>query len=150
MSDLEITAADVALVRGDENNIFVAPAAAAFNAGAVVQLNSSGNWAVLDTTTGSGTTLNVGVAIRTATYAGEAVTCATNGAIVDIGDALDALAFGAPVYASETAGAMADAVSATASAANLRIGVVVPGRASPTADKLLRVDVGEIAIVSGG
>lgn len=147
MADLSITAADVALVRGDENNIFPAPCAAAFNAGTVAQLNSSGNWAALDTTTGSGTTRTIGVALRTTTFANEAVTCATDGAIVDLGDALDALAIGATVYASETAGAMANAVSATGGAANVRIGTVIPGRAAVTADKLLKVDIGEVAIV---
>lgn len=148
MADITITALDVALVRGDENNIFPAPCAAALAAGKLVQINSSGNWAALDTTTGSGTTRTIGVLLRTATYANETVTAATNGAWVDLGDALDALAFGALLYASETAGGIDTVVSATSGAANIRIGKVVPGRAAVTADKLLEIDIGEVAIVT--
>lgn len=56
--------------------------------------------------------------------------------LVDVGNVLTALAFGAELYASATAGALADA----AAAQPYHVGRVVPGNASITPDKLLAVN----------
>lgn len=57
--------------------------------------------------------------------------------LVDVGEALAALAFGAQVFlSSATAGAMADA----AGTVSVPIGVVWPGWGSTTPDKLLKLE----------
>jgi hypothetical protein len=135
MADLTITAARVALVKGDDEHQETAPAAAALDAGSLCYLDTNGKWAEADADTAAQVNGLVGVAINTATVANETVTCAIRGAQIDLGDALDALAFNAAVYASNTAGNLGDAAGTT----SVIVGRVVPGWGSTTPDKLLQL-----------
>lgn len=68
--------------------------------------------------------------------AGQAVTAVKRG-VVDVGNALDALAYDAPVYLSDTDGKLADAPGTV----NRQVGKVVPAWGNTTADKLLQVEL---------
>lgn len=132
MGDLNaVTAADVAAVSVIEQ--FTAPAAAAIAAGCAVGIDAAGKVVKADADTGPINTK--GISITSAGVAGQAITVVRQG-VLDVGDVLDALAFGASVYSSGTAGLLADAAVGGLAA----IGEVVPGWGYTTADKLLRVD----------
>jgi hypothetical protein len=98
MADLTVVAADVAPVRVIEQHTL--PAAAAITIGAVVYIDTNGKFALADASAAP-TAGAYGIAIQKATEAGEAVTAVRKG-LVDMGDALDALAFGASVFLSDT------------------------------------------------
>lgn len=68
---------------------------------------------------------------------GQAITVVRDG-LLDVGNALSALAMGAPVYLSDTDGLLADANGTVTVIA----GRVVPGWGSLTADKLLLIRKG--------
>lgn len=57
--------------------------------------------------------------------------------LVDVGDALNALAYGASVFLSDTPGTLAD----TAGTVSTIVGTVFPGLQSTTPDKLLRLAI---------
>lgn len=135
MADLTITAADVHLVRGGNEHQHTAPSAAVITAGQAVYLDSNGKWALVDADTAAHVAGLVGVALSGAETAGLTVTAALPDSVLDMGEALAALAFGAAVYASNTAGALGDAAGTTSKV----IGRVVPGWAATTADKLLQL-----------
>jgi hypothetical protein len=78
----------------------------------------------------------VGVAISEANQAGITITAVRKG-VVDLGDALDALAFNAVVYASDTDGTLGDAAGTVSKV----VGEVIPAFGATTADKLLRVNL---------
>lgn len=78
-----------------------------------------------------------GIATVESDRVGQAITVLREG-IVDVGEALAALAIGAPVYLSDTDGTLAD----TAGTVSVVVGRVVPGWGSLTADKLLLVRKG--------
>jgi hypothetical protein len=69
--------------------------------------------------------------------AGEPVTAVKGPCILDVGEALAALAYGAVVYLSDTDGTLADA----AGTVSTKVGNVLPGFAAVTPDKLLRVSL---------
>ena len=135
--------ADIALVTANRVSIvesivqMTLPAAEAITAGAIVRL---------DTATGRFTNANAssaaearvyGVAARTV-VAGAPVTAVRKG-VMD-GFVLDALAYDAALYASNTDGRMADAAGTTA----LAVGRVIPGTSSNLGvgyDKLLMIDL---------
>jgi hypothetical protein len=75
-----------------------------------------------------------GVAIKTAANANDTITFVIEGWL-DVGDALDAMDYGAPVFLSNTAGLMADADPG----AGIQIGEVWPAWGHTTADKILYV-----------
>jgi hypothetical protein len=135
MADLTITASRVALVKGGDEHQETAPAAAALTAGSLCYFDTNGKWALVDADTAAHVAAVVGVALNDVETANETLTCAIKGAQVDLGDAIDALAFGAAVYASNTAGALGDAAGTT----SLVVGRVVPGWGGTTADKLLQL-----------
>lgn len=132
MADLSLTAAKVALVEGDVTG-WTKPAAAAITAGQTVQQDTNGKWALADAST-SGGARAYGIALKSVA-AGQALTAAGPACLVDLGDALAALAYDAAVYQSDTAGALADAAGTT----SFIVGRVFSGWAATTADKLLRV-----------
>lgn len=68
---------------------------------------------------------------------GQGITVVRDG-LLDIGNALSAVAIGAPLYVSDTDGQIAT----SAGSASMIIGRCVPGWGSLTADKLLRVRKG--------
>jgi hypothetical protein len=135
MADLTIVAARVALVRGDDEHQETAPASAAIDAGSLCYIDTNGKWAEADADTAAQVNGHWGIAINTATTANEAITCAMKDSLLDLGDALDALAFNAPVYASNVAGNIGDAAGTTSQI----VGRVVPGWGSTTPDKLLQI-----------
>lgn len=128
MAALTVNAADVALARTHENGLRSYPAAAAFDAGTYVTTNASGQ-----VVAGGGA--GGAIAIRSAHNAGDAVTVVRSG-IVDVGDALAGLAYGAQVYAAP-AGNLDDAATG-----NTPVGRVEPGLAETDGGKkLLRVEL---------
>lgn len=81
-----------------------------------------------------------GVATNKSTRIGQAVTVVRDG-LLDVGDALDAMAFGDPIYLSDTDGVFAT----TAGTTSVVAGTVVPAHGNgPTADKLFRVRKGGV------
>ena len=77
-----------------------------------------------------------GMALNTATQAGDTVTAIQKG-VVNVGDALDSLTYDDIVYLSDTDGTLADA----AGTVSLVFGKVVPAWGATTADKLLDIDL---------
>lgn len=134
MADLAVTAADVAAVRVIEQ--ITAPAAEAIDAGEVVRYDTATGRLALGNGTTAAEARVVGVAINSASQAGDTITAITQG-IVDLGDALDALDYDAPVYASDTDGTLGGA--AGDATVDVIVGRVIPGWGHTTADKLLRV-----------
>jgi hypothetical protein len=135
MSDLTITASRVAFVRGNESHLHALPAAAATEPGVLCYQDTNGKWAAADADTASHVTGIIGISITKAGVANEALTCALPGAVIDLGDALDGLAFEAAVYAGNTAGVMGDAAGTTSRV----VGRVIAAWGSTTPDKLLQV-----------
>lgn len=115
------------------------PAAVAITAGQIVRRDANGKWILADATLAANAKA-YGMASRTV-IAGEALTAVKKG-IMD-GFDLDALAFDADVFLSNTAGAMGTAAGTVSN----RIGRVVPGHGTSigvAADKLLEVDFGKV------
>lgn len=134
MADLTITATAVAVVESPRQ-LRTYPSGAAVDAGMPVYLDSAGKVQKSDAN-GSGNELRpIGLAVTSAVTAGLPVTVAGPDSIVDLGNALGGLAYEASVYASDTAGALADA----AGSASVIVGTVVPAWGATTADKLLRI-----------
>jgi hypothetical protein len=137
MTDLAaVVAADVALVESPRNPRSV-PAGATITAGMVVRMNTSARLVGADGSA-AGTADAIGIALKGGP-AGTAISVAGANAIVDLGDALSAVAYGAPVYLSDTGtntGVMGDA----AGTATRIVGWCIPAFGNTTADKLLRVD----------
>jgi hypothetical protein len=99
----------------------------------------------LDTSTGKITGANgtaagearcIGLATKAATAAGQTITVVRKG-LLDIGNALGNLTYDDDVFLSDTDKTLAD----TAGTVTLIVGTVLPGLASTTPDKLLRVDL---------
>jgi hypothetical protein len=134
MADLSaVTAARVSLVKAIE--LASGPAGEAITAGQVVGLDASGYWVKARATTGP--IIAKGIALTSASLANIAIDVCIQG-WVDIGDVLTALAYGADVFYSDTAGVLSDAVVS----ARPRVGWVMPAHGvTTTADKLLRVEV---------
>ena len=66
--------------------------------------------------------------------------------LVDVGDAMSSMNYGALVYLSDTDGTLADATGTTTKV----VGQVASGWGSTTADKLLRVQQAEVFTPAGG
>jgi hypothetical protein len=134
-ANLSITATDVAAVKIIEQD--TAPAHEAIDAGEVLYyVAATGKVGLADQDEAAPLNDPVGIAIKTANQAGISVTFVRKG-LLDLGDALAGLNFGAVVYLSATAGKIYDSDPGNA----IVIGTVVPGWGYATADKLLRVDL---------
>lgn len=135
MADLVIDPKTVAPIMVTEQ--FSAPSGAAVAKGQPVYYNSTtGRLAPADASA-AGTAGVVGIALSKATPAGMTTTVVRKG-YINLGNALDALNFGAIVYLSDTEGALADAAGTVSRV----IGTVVPHfGATGTPDKVLRVDL---------
>jgi hypothetical protein len=134
MADLSITASRVALVQSPRPPRSF-PAGGTITAGDAVYQDPAGK--VQRGNTGADATENIiGIALRSV-VSGETVTIAGPDALVDLGDALGSVAYGAAVYGSDTAGA----IGTTAGSASVVMGRVesVFSQTSGTADKLLRI-----------
>lgn len=115
------------------------------DAGQVFRINgTTGKAALADATVAGTAGPHLFVAIDGARQAGNAVTGVRKGLVE--GFNLDAYAYNAPVYLSETAGAIADAVPVTAGAVTHVIGRVMPTPVSgnpSVQDKILKVNLPE-------
>lgn len=133
MADLTIVAADVSPVKIVSQ--WTGPAHEALNAGSPVYLvAATGKAGKADANAAAPANEVEGIAIKTAANANDTITYVIEG-WVDLGDALSALDYGAPVWLSNTAGALADADPG----AGVIVGEVWPAFGHTTADKLLYV-----------
>jgi len=133
MGNLSITAADVAPVEVFEK--FTGPAAEAITKGQYVRYNTTSGKIEIGNASSAGEGRKGGIAINGASLAGITITAVRKG-IINVGDALSALAFDADVFLSNTDGTLATSQGTGA----YIIGTVVPAWNATTADKLLRVD----------
>lgn len=136
MANLTIDATKVRLVRADAEDLLTAPVGEAGMAGQYYRLNTTTG--KLEKGNGSSAAELGNVAgiliesVPTVNLTGTIALLDSN-AILDLGEALAALAFNAPVYVSDTDATLAD----TAGTVSRVAGRVVPGWASGgTADKL--------------
>lgn len=137
MADLSITAADVRIVRIIEM-LPDGPANEALNAGEVVRIDTTTGKYTPANGTAAGEARPVGIAVTTATQAEDTISVMKQG-ILDVGDALDALAYDLALYNSDTDGAIGSAASD--STVDNIIGRVVAGWGDTAGDKLLLVDL---------
>ena len=133
-----LTVSKCRLVRGDEDCLFTAP---------LGEAGTQGQYFRLNTTTGKLEKGNATTAAELGNVAGlllddeptvnleATIVLADSNAIVDIGNALDALAFDANVFVSDTDATIAD----TAGTVSRKLGDVLPafGQSTTTPDKLL-------------
>lgn len=118
MADITLTAARVAVIFPAKAIVFDAEAAVAIEAGQAVYINSNGKAALADASAAN-TLVTPGVALNKAA-AGQGVSVLKEGHVA--GYDLSGMAYGAKAYASDTAGALADAAGST----SLVMGSVVP------------------------
>lgn len=136
MADIALTAAKIGAVFPEKAEIYDMIAAVAITKGQVVYRNSSGKAALADANAGSGAEDAVGIALNKAGIGG-AVSVLVRGHVE--GFTVSGLTPDAQVYLSNTAGALADAPSATNPVA---VGKCVVMPDSPTLTKVLYVDFG--------
>jgi hypothetical protein len=104
--------------------------------GKAVRFDTSTGGLTKSNATSAGEARCIGLAVKAASFVSEAITVVRKG-ILDVGNALGDLTYDDDVYLSNTDGTLAD----TAGSTSLKIGTVVPGLASTTPDKLLRIDL---------
>lgn len=130
MALITVVAADVAPV--DVWEQFTLPVDEALTAGQYARLTTTGNM-VLGNGTSTGEVGNVKGMALNGVAIGETTTFVKRG-VVSLGTtALSAMAYGAPVYLSDTDGTFGDAAGTVSTI----VGYVVPGNANTTPDKLL-------------
>jgi hypothetical protein len=134
MANLTIVAADVRPVHVLSQQI--SGAGVAITAGQVGKFMSTGLVDLALATTAANARA-IGVAVNGTAETGMLPTFVRKG-IIDLGpNVLNAVAYGADIFLSDTAGTLSD----TAGTVNKVIGTVVPGFGNTTPDKLLRVDL---------
>lgn len=135
MANLTIVASEVRVVRSDAEHQQTSPVAEDVEGGQYVrQDTTTGYWALGNATT-AGELGNVwGIAVGSRD-ANDALTAYMSGSELDLGDALDGMSPGDPVYVSDTDGTLAD----TAGTVSRIVGHVVMGYGSTSGDKLLRL-----------
>lgn len=119
------------------------PAVEAITVGQWVRIDPSTGKIALGNATTEAEAAQGGIALHAAA-AGEAVTVLRQG-LVDIGDAMSSMNYGALVYLSDTDGTLADATGTTTKV----VGEVASAWGSTTADKLLRVQQAEVFTPAG-
>ena len=129
MADLVITQADQVQVVQQ----FTGPAVEAITEGQRCRFDASTGKIALGNGTTAAEIAPGGIAVHAAAV-GEAVTIINQG-IVDVGDALSALNYGAPIYVSDTDGTFGTADSD--STVDTIVGRVVPGWDTTSGEKLL-------------
>ncbi len=140
MTDLTITSCTPVKVVKQ----WTGPAAAAIDPGeAVYMVAATGYYNLADANGSSPVNEPEGVAIKKALQGGDTVSVVMEG-WVDVGNALTALDYGAPVFLSRTAGALCDADEGD----GILIGEVWPAFGNTTADKLLYVKPQTLADVA--
>lgn len=135
MALLTIVAADVAPI--DVIDQFTAPTGEALNAGYYARVNTSTGVMALGNASSAGEVGNIrGIALNTVA-ANETTTFIVQG-YLSLGDAMDGMSYGDPVYLSDTDGRLADAAGTVTTAI---VGYVAPGFGSATPDKILWVNL---------
>lgn len=130
MANLTVTAATVHVIKALEQ--LTAPAAVAIAAGQIIAIDANGKWFLALATTAANAGRRRAMAAKSVA-AGESLTGIIRG-LVDVPGALDALAFDAQIFLSDTAGTIAD----TAGTVSTVVGTIVPGWASGASpDRLL-------------
>lgn len=135
MTAISITASDVRVVRRGDEHQHTAPAGEAITAGQYIRQDPSTGKFVL----GNGTTnaeIGDGFIAENSAAVGDPVTGQKDPVVLDVGNALSGLNYGASVYVSDTDGTLADAAGTVAFVA----GKVVAGWAG-SAKKLLRLEM---------
>lgn len=138
MANLTIDAATVRLARGSDEVLITAPMLEAGTAGQYFRLATATGKLEKGNGTSAGEVGNVGgILLDSVATIGLTGTIAIRGskAIVDLGEAVAALAWDAPVYLSDTDATLADSAGTVSTV----IGRVVPGWNNPSgvADKLV-------------
>lgn len=133
MATLTISASNVRVVTRNNEHQHTAPAGEAFNAGQYIRWNTSTGKFELGNATSAAEVGDGFIAERTAAV-GDPATGLKGPVILEVGDALSSLNYGASVYLSDTDGTLADAAGTVSTV----VGKVVPGWAG-TAKKLLRL-----------
>lgn len=138
MALLTITAANVRIVKIQGEQVLSCPVTVAITAGQYMRLNTTSGKFELGIATSAPNLGNIGFICTRNVDAGLAVVGLKKG-ILDLGEALAGLAFGAQVFVSDTSGTLGDAAGTSSKI----VGVVIPGWATSgaNADKLLLVDM---------
>lgn len=136
MAALTIVDADVSVNWDKPHEPLNSVAAVAITAAQPIRLDTAGDWVLANATDAA--SLGLTYLASKAVASGEALTGIRYGQI-NLGVALAALAFGAPVYVSDTPGTLAT----TAGTVSKVAGNVMPaqGSGNVTADKMLLVDL---------
>lgn len=133
MADIALTAAQIAAVKPEMSQIVDVTLAATVTKGQALYLTSAGTFGVADAND-SGKEQVRGIALA-AGAAGETIPMLKRGPLA--GYTLTSQAYDAPIYLSNTAGALADA----AGTMTVVVGRVMPLNDRPTYTKVLWVDV---------
>lgn len=133
MADIALTAAQIAAVKPEMSEIIDVTLAATVTKGQALYLTSAGTFGVADAND-SGKEQVRGIALA-AGAAGETIPMLKRGPLA--GYTLTSQAYDAPLYLSNTAGALADA----AGTMTVVVGRVMPLNDRPTYTKVLWVDV---------
>lgn len=133
MTAISITASDVRVVKRADEHQHTAPAGEAITAGQYIRQDPSTGKFVLGNGTTSGEVGDGFIAENNASV-GDTVTGHKSPVVLDVGDALSGLNYGASVYLSDTDGTLADAAGTVSTV----VAKVVAGWAG-SAKKLLRL-----------
>lgn len=115
---------------------FDAPSNEVFGVGEAMRFDTSGNVTPANGTTSTEANFQ-GIGTIESDRVGKAITVVRDG-LLDVGEILAGMAYGAAVYLSDTDGLLADA----AGTVSVIVGRVEPGWGGTTSDKLLRVRKG--------
>ena len=132
MTDIALTAAQIAPVFPKEAEIYAFEAAATIAAGDAVYLNSSGKVDLADAN-GSGTLQFRGIALNGGA-AGQTIDVLKKGHVY--GYTVASVAYDAPLYLSDTAGSIADGAGST----SINVGRVVPLNNTGTLTKVVYIE----------
>ncbi len=132
MADIVVTATKVARVQPGFDEVYDFVAGATITAGQIVYINSSGLLDLYDSN-GSGTLQAAGVALAGG-GAGQAISVLKRGMVY--GYTVTASAYWAPLYGSNTAGALSDAAGGSSNV----LGIVVPLSDYPTLTKVVYIE----------
>lgn len=136
MPNLVIAATDVAPVRYEQSNAHSDVSVEAINAGQYCRIDvATGRIALGNATSAAEVGRGGGIAIKTAVTGG-ALSVVRRG-LVDVGNALNAMAYGAVVFISDTDGTFADSAGTVSTV----VGYVHPGGAESPRSKLLMLTV---------
>lgn len=136
MANLTISPTAVKPVKVTEQ--LTGPTDEAIDAGEMVRLNTSTGKFTQANASSAGEGRAIGMAVTTATYAGQAITVVKKG-LVDVGDALDSEDYDETLNLSNTDGKIDDGDGTPT--ADYPIGRVVPAWGATTADKLLMLEL---------